>query len=327
MISAERKLVVTAAWALTVLGAWSIAQRAVQAEEVQPPRQVRVELKVTSPGIPVLSKLPFVGQLFVNNTKKEPECAKGECAKGECCKEAAKVADAFERIGVDFESASRELCVDSEGKLSCEKCAVELCPACPAVAQVAATAKVCCKNCTPENCAAVAACCKESQCVAQTVAIESQCEVDEELPCDILRKHPCLVSAEIADLRTENIALHSALEAKEQLVEMQTRMWERFAMLMAEKVQLQAQLEFSQQLLAERQKTLEKIQELAQENSRLKNMIEMATMREKVTQSNHELAQENQRLKTRVSELEVAGRVEQTEVRVAKKPRETKTEK
>lgn len=310
MITPERKLVVTAAWTLSVLGAWSIVQRAAQAEEVSPPpRQVRVELKVTGPGIPGLAKLPVLGRLFVNDVKTDSDC----------CVKKTVGADGLERIGIDF----NEVCAHGKEQVSCEKCDVAVCPACPATTKVAVNANANCKTCTATSCpVGLSACCQNSECVVQTAAANEKCVGDE--PC---QKLACVVSSQIADLVAENVALESALEAKEQMLHLQSELMERFATMMAEKVQLQAQLEFSQKLFVERESARQKIQELAQENSKLKNMVEIAAARHEAEQAKVELAQENQRLKDRVAELEIATRDAKTGVRVAKKPRDAKTEK
>jgi outer membrane murein-binding lipoprotein Lpp len=324
MISAERKLIVTAAWTLTVLGAWSLIQRTAHAEELPAPHQVQVEFKITGSGVPVLSKIPYLGRLFINDPKPATECCEKEC----------EIAEKFERIGIDFTKITPGLHIveeDFETGFTIEESEFSICPACPANAQCSTNTQCstnaqcstnCCVACTATACPGLAACCKQTECVAQACATESKCVGDE--PC---QKTACIVSSRLGDLVAENMALNTALEAKDQILHLQTEMMERFATLMAEKVEVEAKLEFTQQLHAEREKSRQKIEELAQENNRLKNMVEMAAVRRDVEASKSELAQANQRLKERVTELELASRDSKSGVRVAKKARESKTQK
>ena len=318
MISANRKLVMTTAWTLTVLGAWSIAQRAVQAEEVRPKHEVRVELKLSS--APFLSQLPFIGELFVNATKKESAC----CVEGQCAQE-------FERIGIDFSEPGNKLglnlneqgnklqCAHEESTASCELCTVD-CANCPAKAQVATATQAACKGCLAASCPSeLSQCCRQSECVVETKVANANCCGESEC-----QKHTLAFTSHMTELVAENVALEMALEAKEELFQLQAKMWEQYAALMTEKIQLQEKLSFSEKLIAERESNWHKMQQLSEENSRLKNMVEIAAMRQKVENSKTELVQENERLKLRVAELDVTGDAQQAGVRVAKKPRATK---
>lgn len=335
MISAQQRLITTAVWIFVVLGGWSLAQHVALAEEKQvsgdeassvggheafsisrPGAVMRVEVKAT--GIPVLTQIPYFGRLFVTSSNQpEPD---------NCQIETNEV---LERIGFDFDFFQKNM-ICSHGALigCCVKCNESDNDVCPALGQMASTAQQLCKKCsdagcmhTSAKCGIAAECPVHSNSIAHCAAAEpAKCADAEHCTAQVCDHHSAACHAQLAELTAENASLEAALEAKEELMELQSRMFEQVAVLMAEKAELQAELRFTEKLMEQRERKLHENHDLAVENLRLKSMLEAAAMHQAAEKERLELAFENERLKLKVAELERSHSSEAAKAQVAKEP-------
>lgn len=262
--------------------------------------QAKVQHEV---GIPLLTKVPYVGKLFKKVTVVNHEAE----------------ASPAEHSIFQFE-------IGLAGPAACE--------ACPAVGKAIACGKDGCqvrpiKIAGPD---AASHCAADCQCGGQCACGE-QCSCAAECPVAKLAVCKCGAGCaathtrtaihhhhahweQIVELTAAAAAAEARLEASEQTVEITHDALEALSELAAEKAGLTARLEAQ----IEHGKLAETLMELAVENARLKAQVELAEAKAAVMQQTVEMAVENERLKMRIADLE-HHRAEGKAARTAAKPR------
>lgn len=273
------------AWTVA-LGMLALAAVAV-AEEPKCQCPATVTVTRHEVGVPILSKVPYVGRLFKNVGIATSPCESGECAVAGHCAQ-AKCADGncpavtthvFERIGVDFDFAA-------DGK-ACEgqACPIGKLTVCDAAAckAIAVAAKTC-----------DAACCEGKVCACESKVATTAC------PCSKSAAKTDALWEKIVELSAGQAAAEAALEVQEDTLDRTAEMLEALAEVHAEKARLEAKLELQEG----QTELLGKLAEMAAENAQLKAQVELAEAKAKVMEHTVEITVENERLKMRLAELE-----------------------
>jgi hypothetical protein len=235
-----------------------------------------------------LARLPMVGRLFKN----------AHVGPGP-----ASCAEAFERIGIDFEFCPPPPGFAHVWQFSGLGCPCEDCICCPCAGKCGIA------NCTATHCGAAActaancnlAACSEGKCGCENCpASQAIQHVDHLISAAHPMRELTRLFEHIAELSADKAAAEAALEVREEAHEQFVELFESMAELVAENASLEAKLAAQ----IEHGKLAEKLVELASENARLKAQVELADQRHELLRGSLEVAVENERLKLRVAELE-----------------------